>query len=66
MKKLLGIVVPGLLFMNINFAQSEITKKMLGKKYNMGVKKDDATLNLDKTYFRIHVTKEVHQDFFMC
>ena len=37
---------------------------MLGKKYNMGVKKDDATLNLDKTYFRIHVTKEAHQDFF--
>ena len=39
---------------------------MLGKKYNMGVKKDDATLNLDKTYFRIHVIKEAHQDFFMC
>ena len=62
MKKLLGILVLGLLFMNVNFAQAKITKKMLGGKYNMGVKKNDTTLNLDKTYFKIHVNKEAYKN----
>ena len=62
MKKLLGIVVLGLLFMNVNISHAKITKKMLGGKYNMGVKKKDTTLNLDKTYFRIHVSKEAFKN----
>lgn len=48
--------------MNVNFSQAKITKKMLGGKYNMGVKKNDTTLNLDKTYFEIHVNKEAYKN----
>ena len=60
MKKLLAIVVLGLLW--CSFSTAEITKKLIKDKYNLGDTKEDSTLNLTGTKFQILLTNQAYKN----